>query len=240
VLSILSLVFSIVLYLKSCDVKKISKGLAPTVFDRTFKVFDSFPERHRTIRSDFFFYLFSPLTSFVWAFIIVFVVLLQVIEAGFVGDLAILVLCLGPMMINEATETYSCANTLTKAAARHTAFAQGDISVLLILKKTIGRMSVYYLLLSVLFAALFFAMPYAFPAMFLAFSALIAFMAYATVGIPIIAPFAAALLFILFSLAIIEAAKRVRGALFGFYSSHLSDSETSDEAMLARWIFHEH
>ena len=178
--------------------------------------------------------------SFVWAFIIVFVALMPIIEAGFVGDLAILVLCLGPMMINEATEAYSCANTLTKAAERHVSFGQGDISILLILKKTIGKMSAYYLLLSVLFVALFSAMPYAFPAIVFAFSQFVGLIATATIGIPIIAPFAAAVLFILFSLAIFEVAGKVKVALFGFATSHLSDSETSDEAMLARWIFHEH
>jgi uncharacterized membrane protein len=220
--------------------KKIPKSLAATIFDRTFNVFDPFPERRRTIRSDFFFFLFSPLMSFVWVFIIVFVALLPIIEAGFVGDLAILVLCLGPMMINEATEAYSCANILTKAAERHISFGQGDISVLLILEKTIRKMSAYYLLLSLLSCALFFAMPYMFPAMMLAFSQFINLMVGATIGIPIIAPFAAAVLFILFSLAIFETAKRVKVALFGFPPSHLSDSETSDEAMLVRWIFHEH
>ena len=178
--------------------------------------------------------------SFLWAFIIVFVVLLPIIEAGFVGDLAIFVLCLGSMMISEVTEAYSCANTLTKAAERCTGFGMGDISVLLILKKAIGKMSVYYLLLSALFAALFFAMPYSFPAIMFAYSQFISLIIYGTIGIPLVAPFAAVFLFVLFWLAIFEAAKRVKVALFGFPPSHLSDSETSDEAMLVRWIFHEH
>jgi hypothetical protein len=239
-LSIVSLAFSLIFYLKSRAVKKISKGLAATVFDRTFAVFDSFPERRRTIRSDFFFFLLSPLMSFVWAFIIVFVVLLPIIEAGFVGDLAILVLALGPMMVSEATEAYSCANTLTKAAERHSSFGRGDISILLILKKTIGKMSAYYLVLSVLFAALFLAAPYVFSPTIFACSLFVGLILNATIGIPIIAPFAAAFLFILFALAIFEAAKRVKAALFGFSTSDLSDSETRDEAVMARWILHEH
>src|SRR5208337_3440298 len=106
-----------------------------------------------------------------------------------VGDLAIIVLGLGPMMVSEATEVYSCASTFTKAAERHASFGQGDISVLLILKKTIGKMSAYYLLLSVIFAALFSAMPYAFSAIVFAYSQFISLILIATIGIPVIAPF---------------------------------------------------
>lgn len=240
VVSLISLAFSLVLYVKSRTLKKVSKGLAPTVFNITFNVFDPYSERSRTVRSDLFFYLFSPLTAFLWAFIITFVLLLPIIEAGLVGDLAIFILCLGPMMIDEGTEVYSCANTLTKAVARHTSFGQGDISILLILKKTIGRMSAYYLLLSVLFAALFLAMPYAFPAVMLAYSQFISLIMYGTIGIPVIAPLVAVALFVLFWLAIFEAAKRVKVALFGFPSSHPSDWETSEEAAIARQPFHEH
>ena len=239
-LSVVSLAFSLIFYLKSRALKKVSKGLAVTVFDRTFAVFDSFLEHRRTIQSDFLFFLFSPLMSFMWAFIIVFAVLLPILEAGFVGDLAILVLGLGPMMVSEATEAYSCANTLTKAMERHSSFGQGDISILLVLKRTVGKMSAYYLLLSVLFAALFFAVPYVFTPMMFTFSLFMSLIFDGTVGIPIIAPFAAAFLFIVFALTVFEAAKRVKAALFGFSTSDLSDSETRDEAMMARWIFHEH
>jgi amino acid transporter len=176
----------------------------------------------------------------VWAFIITFVLLLRIVEAGLVGDLVIFVLCLGPMMIDEGTEVYSCANALSKAAERHISFGQGDISVLLILKKTIGRMSAYYLLLSVLFAALFFAMPYAYPAILLAFSQFISLTIYSTIGIPVIAPLVAVALLVVVWLAVFETSKRVKAVLFGFASSHPADWETSEEAAIARQPFHEH
>lgn len=138
-------------------------------------------------------------------------------------------------MIGEAVETYSTANTLVKAAGRHTNFGQGDIFVLLIVKKTIGMLSAYYLLLSVLFAALFFAMPYAFPAMILAFSQFIGIIVNGTAGIPVVAPFASALLFALFTIAVFETGKKAKTAFFGLLPSELFET---DEIM-ARWIYHE-
>jgi hypothetical protein len=181
-------------------------------------------------QSDFFFLLTGlcvallALTAFV-----------EILVTGLLVELSIFLLCLGLMMISEATETYSTANTLLKAVKRQTSFGQGDILVLAIVKKTIGRLSVYYILLSVLFAALFFTMPYMLPTLIFGFSYFIGFLTSATIGMPLVGPFAAALLFVLLTLAVFRAAVRVKAAFFDFLPSDMFET---DETM-ARWILHE-
>jgi hypothetical protein len=237
-LTVTSLGFSVVLYLKYRAVNKIPKSLGVTIFDRTFNVFDPFPERRRALQSYLFFFLLSPLVAFAWVFVIVFVVILPIIEGGYVGDLAIFLICLGPMMINEAAESISVADRLVKATERQTKFGQGDIYVLSLVKNTIGRLSAYYLVLTAVFAALFFAVPYTVPALMLALSQLIGLTVQTTIGIPIISPFVAALMYILFVLAVIVAARKLRAALFGFLPSHRFESEGYEA--VARMIAHEH
>jgi hypothetical protein len=69
----------------------------------------------------------------------------------------------------------------------------------------------------------------------LTFSQFIGVILGATIGIPLIAPIAAALLFALFTLTVFVAATKVRATLFGFLHSDLFQT---DEIM-ARWILHE-
>lgn len=230
VLSVISLGFSLVLLVKSWAVRKIPKSLTTTIFSRTFNVFDPFSEHRRTFQSDFFF-IFTGL----WVALLGMVACVEILVSGLLVELATFSFCLGLMMISEATETYSTANTLVKAVKRQTSFGQGDIHVLLIVKKTIRRLSIYYILLSVLFAALFFTMPYMFPAMMLAFSQFISLIVSATMWIPIIAPFAATLLFTLFTVMVFVAAKRLKAAFFGFLPSDIFQTD----AIMARWILHE-
>jgi hypothetical protein len=233
VLGVISLGFSLVLLVKSQAMRKIPKSLTTTIFSRTFNVFDPFSE-HRSVRfqSDFFFILTGlSVTS------LVLVACVEILVSGLLVEFATFFLCLGLMMIGEATETYSTANSLVKAVKRQTSFGQGDIYVLLIVKKTIRRLSVYYILLSVLFATLFFTMPYMFPALMLGFSQFIGLILItsATIGIALIGPFVAALLFALFTVAVFRTAGRMKAAFFGFLPS---DIFQTDEIM-ARWILHE-
>lgn len=231
-LSVISVGFSLVLFVKSRAVRKIPKSLTTTIFSRTFNVFDPFSE-HRSVRFQSDFFLILTGLSVV---LLVLVACVEIFVSGLLVELATFFLCLGPMMIGEATETYSTANTLVKAVKRQTSFGQGDIYVLLIVKKTIRRLSVYYILLSVLFATLFFTMPYMFPALMFGFSQFIGLITSATIGITLIGPIVAVLLFALFTVAVFRTAGRMKAAFFGFLPS---DIFQTDEIM-ARWILHEH
>lgn len=230
VMSVISLGFSIVLFRKSRAVEKIPKSLTATIFSRTFNVFDPFSEHSRMFQSDFFFLL-----TLLGAMLLVLSALVAVVVTGLFVELSIVLLCLGLMMISEATETYSTANTLLKAVKRQTSFGQGDIYVLVLVKKGIGKLSAYYVLLSVLFATLFFTLPYLFPALALAFSTFIGLIMSATFGISILGPFFAALLVALFTVAVFQAGRRAKTAFFNFLPADLFQT---DEAM-ANWILHE-
>lgn len=230
IMSVTSICFSLILFLKSRAVKKIPRNLSATVFSRTFNVFDPFPKQRSMLQSDFFIILTSLSVPTV-----VLVLCVMILASGLFVELATFFLCLGLMMTEEATEIYSTANTLVKAVKRQTSFGQGDIYVLGFVKKTIARMSVYYILLSVLFAALFFTMPYMFPSLVLGFSQFISLITSATIGITIIGPFVAALLFILFTTAVFLTAGRVKTAFFGFLPSDLFQTD----GIMAHWILHE-
>jgi len=222
-MSFLSLGFSLALFLKSRAVEKIPKSLAATIFSKTFNVFDPFSEHRRMFQSDFFFLL-----TFLGATLLVVSAFVAVLVTGLFVELAIILLCLGLMMISEATEAYSTANTLLKAVKKQTKFGQGDIYVLALVKKGIGKLSAYYVLLSVLFVTLFFTVPYLFPALTLAFLQFAGPIMNSATGIPVLGPFFAALLVALFTVAVFEAGKRAKAAFFNFLPSDLSQT---DEAM---------
>jgi hypothetical protein len=237
-LTVTSLGFSVALYLKHRAMNKIPKSPEVTIFDKIFNVFDPFPEHSRALQSYLFFMLLSPLVAFAWSFLIVFLVIWPIIESGFIGDLAIFLVCLGPLMVNEASESISVADTLVKATKGQTKFGQGDIYVLSLVKETIGRLSAYYLVLTAAFAALFFTVPYTMPALTLALSQWIGLIVQTTIGIPFIAPYIVVLLFILPVLAAIVAARKLRATLFGFLPSHLFEPEGYET--FVRMIGHEH
>jgi hypothetical protein len=229
-MSIVSLGFSVALFLKSRAVKKIPTSLTTTIFSKTFNVFDPFSEHRSMFESDFFFLLTGLVVT-----LLVLAAFVEIIVTGLLVAFSISILCLGLMMISEATETYSTAKTLVKAVKRQTSFGQGDICLLAIVKKTIGRLSVYYVLLSVLFAALFFTMPYLFPALMSAFSQFIGLIISTTIVAPLVGPFAGVLLFALLTIAVFRAAGKAKAAFFGFLPSDLFQT---DEIMAA-WIYHE-
>lgn len=56
------------------------------------------------IHSFGFFLVLSPLIAFIWVFIFVFIVILNVLGAGLILGLSILVLSMGFMMVDEAFE----------------------------------------------------------------------------------------------------------------------------------------
>lgn len=230
IMSIVSLGFSIIFYLESRSVKKIPRNLTVSVFNKTFNVIDLSYGGRKVFHSYLFFLILSPLIAFLWTFVLVFVVFLQILEAGLILGLVIFLLCLALMMLTEATEVYADAATLRKAAKKQASFGRGDILILSIVKKILGKLSVYYLLLSITFGALFFAMPPMLPTLIFAFSQFVGLMVGATIGIPLVSPFAAAFLFSLSMVAVFVASRKAKSALFGFKPSGLLLSPVSASA----------
>jgi len=163
---ILSLYFS----LKWRAMRKFHKTLTANVYDKTFSVFNPFPETRRTYHGFLYFALFSPLSAVLWALIVIYVVLLPVLEAGLILWPILAVLCLSLMMIEEAIEAREIANVYEKALTKGAPLARGDLALLSILKNVIPRLIIYYLLLGSLFLASFIVMPHIFSTLLLAWA----------------------------------------------------------------------
>jgi len=212
----LSLVFSLSFYLKSRAIRKLPKNLTAEVFDRTFNVFNPFSKARRTYHSYLFFLIFSPLVAFTWTFILVFVVFMQILEAGLLLGLVLFILSLGFMMTDEAYEMHQNASILEKAVKNGAHLGRGDIAVLSIIKKTLWKMSVYYLFLSLIFLGSFFAMPQVFPQFFLAFVYFIGIIGSISGLTNILAPIVTSFLFALSTVAIFLVARRIKAKVFCF------------------------
>jgi hypothetical protein len=217
VMSVISAGLSAAFYIKSRRVRKdIPKDLTANIFSRTFNVFNPFPEHRRIFHSYLFFIFFSPLIAFVWTFILVFVVFMKVLEAGLLMELVTFLLSLGLLMVSEATEIYSTASTLLKAAKTKRRFGRGDTKILSIVKRSLSRMSTYYLLLSIAFICLFFTLPTVFPMIMLAFSHLVGATVGMTIGSSFVALFATILLYVLVVITTLFVGGKAKAAVFGF------------------------
>jgi hypothetical protein len=232
VMSVISLGFSAFFYLKSRRVRKeIPRDLTASIFSRTFNVFNPFPEHRRIYHSYLFFILFSPLIAFLWTFILVFIVFMKVLEAGLLLGLVTFLLSLGLLMLSEATEIYSTASTLVKAAKTKRLFGQGDIKILSIVRRSLGRMSAYYLLLSIAFIGLFFTLPMVFPLIMLVFSHFVGATVGLTIGSSFVALFATILLYTLVVITIFFVGGKAKAAVFGFPPSSLPKSVYSQAGL---------
>ena len=172
IMSAVSIALSILFHLKSRAVKKLPRNLKASIFYRTFNVFDPFPDKKRIFHSYLFFLVFSPLVAFSWTFILVFIVILRAFQAGLITAFVLFAICLNLMMISEASEIYQNASRFLKAVKSGTNLGRGDLAILRITKKTLGKLGAYYLILAGLFAASFFAAPYVFPMFLMALPAL--------------------------------------------------------------------
>lgn len=164
------LILSLYFHLKWRAMRKFHKTLTANIYDKTFSVFNPFPDARRTFHSFLYFALFSPLSAVLWTLIVIYVVLLPVLQAGLILWPVVALLCLSLMMIEEAIEVRKTANVYEKALRKGVPLARGDLAVLSILKNVIPRLIIYYLLLALLFLASFIVMPYILSTVLLAWA----------------------------------------------------------------------
>ncbi len=215
-MSAISLVMSILFYLKSRAVKKLPKNLRASIFSRTFNVFDPFPEKRRTFHSYLFFLIFSPLMAFSLTFFLVFIVLLRAFQAGLIVGFFLFIVSLHLMMTSEAFEIYANISKLLNAVRSGTSLGRGDMAVLHFAKKSLTRLSAYYLILTCLFTASFFAAPYVSPMLLVAFANFVGAITTATASTLFLAPISAVLLFSIALMAVLILARRLRALVFNF------------------------
>jgi len=227
IMSAASTALSISFYLKSRATNRLPKNLRASVFYRTFNVFDPFPDKRRIFHSYLFFLVFSPLVAFSWTFILVFIVILRVFQAGLITALILFATCLNLMMIGEASEIYQNASRLLKAVKSGTPLGRGDLAILRIIKKTLRKLGAYYLILAALFAASFYAAPYVFPLFLMAFASIVGAITTAAVSTVFFAPVFAVLMFTGVMVTVFVVARKVETVVFNFPPSDKVASATS-------------
>jgi hypothetical protein len=127
------------------------------------------------------------------------------------------------------------SKTLLKAVEKRTSFGRGDMYVLSMVRKTIDKLSKYYVFLSALFVVLYSTTPLFFPALNFALSTFFGLIMAPGAGIPFIGPFVGVLLFALLTIAVFRIAGKVKKALFGFSPADIFETDE----MNASWVFHQ-
>jgi hypothetical protein len=229
-MSAITLALSIMFHWKSCAVKKLPKDLKASIFSRTFNVFNPFPEKRKTFHSYLFFLVFSPLVAFSWTFFLVFIVLLKVFQAGLITGLILFVVCLNLMMTSEAFEIYANISKLLNAARSGTSLGRGDLVILHFTRKSLSKLSVYYLVLSGVFIASFFVAPYVSPMLLVAFAYIVGAITAVTASTLFLAPISAVFLFSLVIMAVFVIARKLRSLVFNFPPSGALTSAGSADA----------
>ncbi len=154
VMGCLSLIFSVFLHFKYRELRKLSENPRVSVFDKTFNVVNLFPEHRQILQSN----LIIVFILSVLAYFIIGVVTVQVFDL--LVRLALFLPCLGLMMVESAYDIYENTNVFIKAFRNRIDLAKGDYTALVFLEKTLPKLSVYYVLLAIIFFASFAAAPY--------------------------------------------------------------------------------
>jgi hypothetical protein len=175
------------------------------VFNRTFNVFDPYPDRLRLIGN---FVTVLPLvvlalTGAVLLFI------MEIVATGLLLSLVVIVISLNLLVVEGAFDIYQSAKAFTKAFQKGAGLGEGDLKVFRIVKKALPRLSNYYFGLATGFALLGLTLPYAAPSLVWAsvqFMSLI-FSGGAVIGF---APFTVPLLWMLSIVAIVIFIRRIK------------------------------
>jgi len=146
----LTLVLSILFRLKHHRMNSLPRNLSANVFDKTFNVFNPYPERRRIVHN-----CLSALPLMVLPLcLVLFLFVWKVLESGLLLSLVLLIICLNLILIEVASEIYQNANIFIKAFNKKADLGVGDLKVFQTLERVMPKLSNYYLALSILFVTL--------------------------------------------------------------------------------------
>ena len=142
----LSLAISYFLRLKLSVIESLPSDLKVEVFDRSFVVFDPYPERRRSIGN--ISSLLITLTSIIG--IVLAALFWVILRYGFALSLFIMVACLNLMFPDDLEEIYDNTQKIINAIKNGNKLGSGDLAGLRLLKNILPKMSRYYSYLSVI------------------------------------------------------------------------------------------
>jgi len=126
------------------------------VFDRTFNVFDPYPDQIKVIHR---FLTALPLIAGVGAIGLGFGVW-SLLSSGLMLSIFVMIVGLNLIIIAEAPEIYTNSNIFTRAIQNQTKLASGDVKVLRVIRKLAPKLGHYYLALAITFIAFSLALQY--------------------------------------------------------------------------------
>jgi len=169
VMGCLALVLSIFFYLKFHSLKSLPKNISANVFNKSFVVFNPFPEHRKIIHT--FVLAYMPTIGVIISFVITFV-LLKVFEYGFMLSVFIVIIGLNLIAVEGAFEVYQNSKIFIKAVRSGSSFGVGDLKAFQIVKNALPTLIKYYFGLAILFVMLSIALPYVWSSMLLSFAVL--------------------------------------------------------------------
>jgi len=212
VMSCIALVFSMFFYLKSRAVRKLPKNLSVSIFNKTFNVFDPYPDRRKVIHS---FITLFPIFVMAGALILVFVVMTTVFEMGLVLSLILSVICINLIVLDEAFDVYKYAGIFTKAIKNGVPLGRGDLAAFYLVKETIPKLRVYYLSLAIIFIVSSITLPYLVPALLSSFAQIFLIFEF-TASAGTLTPYFITLLFAIVIVIVQIVVKKVKRKIVGF------------------------
>ena len=228
-----SLTMALVFYSKSRVLKKLSKNLSINVFNKTFNVYDLY-ERRGTLSS---LVSLMPILVLFLSFSVAFV-FLKIVASGLFFGVFVFLLCLYPMMLIEAHETFTTANLFIKSVKNRASFGKGDLEVLFLVNLATPRLSIYYVFLAGVFCGLAIGLPYIVPPALLYFAQLFTLPMQSASYIGAAAPYLTVFWFTALFMTAFFAGGRLKSMIFGFPSAvPLTSLEEQFEAVkiMAHW-----
>jgi len=205
---------SIILHKKSRALNRASEDLHVDAFDKTFNVFDPYPEARKATSN----LLLWPV-SLMLVFGVLSLAFMQLIGAGVVLDITIVIFGVGLMVVDEASEIYSNANVFIRALVDHAKFAQGDVRAVYLLKGIMQKLRKYYVLLAVVFAVFSVASPWIQQLVIVGFAQFVGSTVTTTSSLGIAAPYVTVFVFAALVTIVFIVAGQVKTRLFEFAPS---------------------
>jgi len=198
--------------LKSRDLKSLPKNLFATVFNRTFTVFDPYPQHTKVIHS---FLLALPFVA-LFVTIGLTLVIWEILASGLILSLLIIIIGLNLIVIEEAPEVYMNSATFIKAVRSGTDLATGDLKALRLIRDLAAKLSNYYFGLSTVFVMSSIVLPYVWtsvPGFFMQLVRLVT----QTAGLSEIAVFPATVVLLVVGVSILQLlVLRIKNRIFRF------------------------
>jgi hypothetical protein len=229
-----SLVFYLSLRSKSLAVGKLPKNLSANVFNKTFNIFDPYPDQRKTIQSSVIVVL--PILTLFGAVILSFVVMARIIEAGFLLGSLTFAFCAALMTLEETFEIHSKANIFVRAIKNGTELGEGDLTVLSIVKETLPKLKTYYLSLAIIFFASSMILPYVLPGAMFIFVRFITAPIESAPSQGIFAAYYTVLLLVAVTLTIPVIAGKIKSKIFGFPPQESLVSSSKPFELMKQWV----